>query len=351
MSMTFLKISAVTSGLFFSAMTAEAAVHFYEIEGHWSDQSECDHVAEEVSRALHNRVSVVSSGCEKTNMGFKTRVAYAAPDKLNIVSTVSPYARVPSYQGGYKSKEECLANADRELEIFRAKTGLVPFLNLCFNETGSPASYLQYDWNLRLDAFGPVVPGGAMPQEMAVNMVGYFLTSPEFIRQSLNSALVARDLTPSMVAAHHSSSIGNLLKFRAYSASEIEFGQTQIANFVDATSCLAEADRLNKSLFSSDRIYLTAFCMSDRPIITENAPRPLNTNLRLAHLSYNIWSTNRPQKLPGAFATYGECDAQRPAVIERIESANGIPVRASLCGKGAGPGEDQDQRFFIFIFE
>lgn len=349
----YLNILTAAAAAFSISISAHAAILTYAIQGNWENQTECFKTATEVAEAFKSHVTVVSSNCQRQLTGFQLQVAYAAPTKIETISTITKYIRQHEHMGGYQSKEDCLANLPRELSLFQTSTGLEPFVALCFNETGDPATYGQYDWNLRIEAMGPAPEGAYVPSEAALNTMGYFLSPEASVRKEILDALVKKGLRPAMVQAHHSSTVVNLIKIRAYAQHELNLVQTDFAYFVDGTSCLREADRVNHSAYANQGIYLTAFCMSQTAVKPPmNAPpEVLNSSLQVVYQAEGLEYNDRPQKLPGEFDTYAQCDAQRPAIIANLEQALGKPVRASFCGKLNAPNEGNTQKFFVHVIE
>lgn len=354
--MTFakpLRLLLGTAASFCISTAASAAIYTYEIDGSWATADDCSITAAEVTAAFNQRAQVLSSLCEASESGFKLQVAYAASARIETISTLTKYLLEPETYGGYPSKEDCLANLAGERSLFQSNTGLQPFVAICFKEGGGSIAHDHYDWNLRIEAMGPVSAGARLPNELALNMVGYFLTPEATIRQAISAALAARDLRPAFVQAHHANSVANLIKIRAYSQAELDLNKTTFATFTDGQSCFQEADRLNKSAYANEAFYLTAFCMSLTPVsILTETQTPANLRVvYLADLGSGLAYKDLPQPLPGSFETFAQCDAQRPSIIGNLEQALGKTVRASFCGNLPSEDDEGIQKFFVHVIE
>ena len=346
-----LKFILAYAATFWISTSGFSAIQTYEIRGSWANEAECLNTANTVFEAFRAHVSVVSARCQSSPNGLMLQVAYSADAPIETISTIAKYTRVHEFRGGYRSKEECIAKTPGELTVYKTSTGLEPFVAQCFNETGIPVSSYQYNWNLLIEAIGPAPVGAYLPNELAVNLAGYFLTSESDVRKAISDALLARGIRPGMVQAHHANTMANLIKIRAYSPNELDLGQSELAKFVGWAPCLKEADRLNKSAYAREGFYLTTFCMSNTRIKPSFNEYNVTSSLNVAYLASRLTNKDRPQKLPGGFGSFAQCDAQRPAIVAKLEQSIGKPIRASLCGKSVAAGEDSSPEFFVLVIE
>lgn len=295
------------------ALSSQAKVFFYHLEGFPKSAPGCHETAAEVGKKVSAVIKMpVNSRCiSEGKDGYTIDASYEAETAFPLATTSNANLAVqPS--GQYEQREECETELPGLVTIFQNETGLEALFNYCERVSNSE----KLAWMAHIDAFGEA--------KRWPNLGGYFLFSSPLKYTSasyydeLTQALTKDGVTVTHVRSHPLGGMSSVT-VHYYYEKRFLFNVREFSQSRDEKECFAELPVAKEVLSRFTNPPLLTYC-----------GRTFTGNKELTSVFKGEPDVTASQS-PESFKSFNECVAKRDALIAYYQNQLKRKVEGGIC--------------------